>query len=242
MRKKFITKGFFIFSSLLGVSSLHAGSMGDSSSPTYRPYVGGEATYTWMQKSEPAIDNFTAMNSSRQQWGGRLSLGALRFINDRLAFSAEIAGGYYGSETATISRVSSTAKNSISGYEVLAGALYKLKYFDVFGQVGLMIQNNRWNLSQQSLGLIYQGGFVSGSSTMKLNQTETLPEIRVGGIYNITNNLGFDVAYMHAFGSSPGYSFNATATRASGISTITNANLLNPSLNVITFGLRYYFI
>ena len=154
----------------------------------------------------------------------------------------EIGGGYYGSRSTTIPQLSTTSKSEIDGYDVLVGALYKLEHLDVFGQVGFMIENARINTTVQDLNKVITGDFMQGSSYSRLGQTQVLPELRAGGIYNVREDLGITLTYMHAFGSTPSFTGERSANRGSGIYSFTSAHMQNPSLNSVLLGLHYYVV
>ena len=74
------------------------------------------------------------------------------------------------------------------------------------------------------------------------NITDVQPEIKVGGIYNYTENLGFSLAYMHSFGGTPRVKGSFTSwTNNNNAYLYANVRLRNPSLNIVTLGLRYQF-
>jgi hypothetical protein len=227
---------------LMSISVAHAGSMGPvDTQPMFVPYLTGEASYTWMDTN--GID-FSAINATttNQGWGGRLGAGLLHPYTDKLGFTGEIGGGYYGNQKFSLATIkggiagNNTA--SIDGYDVLVGALYKMERFDVFGQMGFMVQNLRTN-GYMNIAELTTGGFLKGSVNAKANQTQALPEIKVGGIYNLNTNWGLSVAYMHVFGSTPSMNVQVDATPGAGINTTANSNTQNPSLDAVMFGLRY---
>jgi len=236
-----VTRSVISTAAFLSLSMGYAGDMGSKPPPTSMPYFGAEASYNWIQRDNPHINSLTDRPST-QNWGGRLSAGMLRFHTDKLGITGEIGGGYYGSGTVTIPQLALTSKRSVDGYDILVGALYKLEYFDVFGKVGFMIENFRSSVNQQNLSKIDQGDFFTGSSYARFNNTEVLPEVRAGGIYNFRDDLGVTLTYMHAFGSTPSFSGNLLATRASGIHQTTVVKAQNPSLDSILLGLRYYVV
>ncbi|MDF1826779.1 MAG: hypothetical protein P1U39_00650 [Legionellaceae bacterium] len=225
---------------LLSLSTAYAGTMGNQTVPMFKPYLGGEVSYNWIQRDDPSINGFSP-RSNVQHWGGRFSVGMLRLYTDTLGFTAEIGGGYYGDETTNIPQVSTVGKISVDAYDVLVGALYKFEKFDVFGKVGFMVENFRTKVNQQSLSQMSQGTFITGTSDKRWNSAAALPEIKVGGIYNVCDNLGITLAYMHAFGSTPGTVGNLVASPGS-INTTQFANQQNPSLDSIFLGLRYYIV
>lgn len=226
---------------LTAITAVNAGTMGPAASPpAVTPYVVGEASHTWLDTNKIIVNSITA-NRTDQGWGGRLGGGAIYNYSDALGFTSEIGGGSYGKQTQTIhnsagSLVTSN-KYTLDGYDVLAGAIYKMQYFDVFGEAGFMMENLRYN-STQNLNLVSPGGLLSGTVTQKGDNTQALPEIKVGGIYNLYPDWGFTVAYMHVFGSGPKVRETSSST-TTNIATNAYTNTLNPTLNSLMFGLRY---
>ncbi len=222
--------------SLLFCTFAHAGDMGGKPSPSLRPYFGGEVSYSWIQANGIRINGFTG-SETKQHWGGRLSAGVLRFSTEKLGFTSEVGGGYYGSQTRKYRDLRVTSNGEIDGYDILVGALYKLEHFDLFAKIGFMVENIRVDITKQDLSLTNFG--ITGSHYNRLGSTQVLPEIRVGGIYNLRNDLGVTLTYMHAFGSTPGATVDVSASQA-GINSIVSLKGQNPSLDSVLLGLRYY--
>jgi hypothetical protein len=228
-----------ISAAFLSLSIAHAGDMGGSPLSVFKPYFGAEASYNWIAIDKPSINSILG-SSSAQNWGGRLYAGFLRHHTEKLGFTGELGGGYYGDQSINLPQLSSTQRNSVVGYDVLVGALYKFKKFDVFGKVGFMVENFRTRTKEQNLKLI-EGDFFTGSYDVRSTNTQVLPEIRVGGIYNLRDDLGLTLSYMHAFGSTPSISGSMSSSQAAGINQTAVANLQNPSLDSVLLGLIYYF-
>lgn len=225
--------------SILYFAQLNAGSMGNA--PTVRPYLGGEANYSWRQINAPTL-NFAPGSTSNQYWGGRFSAGIMRFYTDRMALSAEAGGGYYGNTTITAPSTASVGKLAVDGYDILVGTLYQLNYLDLFVKIGFMGETVRSDFKRYNLAQVFNGNLIRGQSRTRVSDTSILPEIRVGGIYNLYSHLGLTLTYLHTFGSTMTYEKNGTATIGSGIQTITNINSQAPTLNSILLGLRYYIV
>ncbi|MCR9191553.1 MAG: hypothetical protein NXI01_02715 [Gammaproteobacteria bacterium] len=221
----------------LSVSTAYAGTMGNAQDAM--PYLGGEASYSWRQ-TDPIQLNTINNQTSDQGWGGRLSAGMLKFYTPNIGLTGEIGGGYYGSTTITKPEISSKVTFSVDGYDALVGALYRLQYLDIFAKIGFMIENSRSSINRQNLSQLYNGDLINGSSYTRSNRTQVLPEIRVGGIYNLRNNLGITLTYLHAFGSTMSGIENISANVASGVDVTKSIKEQNPTLNSILFGLRYY--
>ena len=226
-------------------SAAHAGSMGPvSSMASYTPYLTGEASYTWPQGNNPTVTGIT-MTSSSQGWGGRLGAGMLYNYTEKLGFTGEIGGGYYGSQNRTMTGPAGSAGHlnySLDGYDVLAGFVYKWNYFDVFLQGGFMMENRRISESADLAQTMPAAGLIKGRANINANTSQTLPEIKVGGIYNINPNWGLDVAYMHVFGSTPSLTSQYTGSLVSGIRENMTVDMQNPTLDSVMFGLHYNFV
>lgn len=220
------------------LSVANAGDMGPASSSSSHPYVAAEASYTWRQIDDPNI-NGIAPSLSTQPWGFRISGGLLRFYTDRLGLSAELGGGYYGKLSGSAPLLSTTANMKIDGYDVLLGGLYRLNHVDIFAQAGFMMQNNRYSYVKGNLAENLPGTSISGSESNHLILAETLPEIRVGAIYNVLDNVGVTFAYTHVFGATMMRDVNIVPT-STGINSVTTQNAENPTLDSIFLGLRYY--
>ena len=234
-----ITTSLISTAALFSASIAYAGDMGSKPAPLSVPYVGGEVSASWIQKNAPYINGVKG-NMSNQNWGGRLSAGMLRFHTEKLALMGEIGGGYYGSRSVNIPALEVSSKLEVDGYDVLVGALYKLKHLDVFGQVGFMIENARLSVSARELNQLFRGDFVYGESDARANGTQVLPEVRAGGIYNVREDLGITLTYMHAFGSTQAFKAINLATKGEGFFSMTNAHAQNPTLNSVLLGLHYY--
>ena len=230
----------------VGFGSLgYAGSMGPMSQvmPSSVPYVGLEGSYSWNQTDGFRL-NSQSPNISNQPWGGRLSAGIVRPYSERLRFSGELGGGYYGSTN--VNNVNGvTSSRTIDGYDFLVGALYNINQFDVFGNVGVMLQNYRIKVTR-NLGDMFQGNVLTGTYLTDSDRTQALPEIKVGAIYNPNDFWGISLAYMHVFGTDvKGNSeLSGVGTLVPPATTISmnGANYMqNPSLDSIFLGLRYKF-
>lgn len=234
MKKSILTTAFFLCSSCV-IS--HAGSMGPVSSvlPPTTPFVSLEGAYTWNQLNSVTV-NGAASAGHDKPWGGRLAAGFIHPYSDLLRFSGELGGGYYGSQSRTVGNYG-RSNVSIDGYDLLFGALYKFNQFDLFGDVGVMLQNNRIK-STEYLEVSNPGGLLSGSITTKSNQTQVLPEIKVGGIYNLSDNWGISLAYMHVFGVNTGGNMSVTPT-TDVVAINGTTQTQNPTLDSALLGVRY---
>ena len=230
-----------LVSALASLNIGHAGSVGPIASESissWRPFATLEGSYTWNQFDGVAI-NHLSTSDTNQHWGGRFAAGIVHPISVTLRLSGELGGGYYGSTSPTIPADNLNARFSVDGYDFLVGAAYKINRFDLFGKVGLMVQNQRVKLSK-NLEKTNPGGFISGTITRSYNQTQALPEVKVGGIYNLNDSWGISLAYMHVFGTNIHSNMTHSAT-VSGIITNGQSDTQNPTLNSVMLGLCYLF-
>lgn len=225
---------------LTHLSTGHAGSMENVSvQPFSVPYASVEGSCTWSQIDGLTL-NMNPPGMHKQLFGGRLAAGIVRSYSSHLRLNAEFGGGYYGSTKVVIPASGWRNQHTIDGYDLLFGALYKVNSFDLFGQIGAMVQNNRSN-RDQNYAMEIPGGLVSGLTTSKYSYTQVLPEIKLGGIYSINNNWGISLAYMHAFGSSMEGKIALYAT-PSVVTINGEKDIQNPTLNAVMLGLRYSFV
>ena len=249
MKNKFIAVS--ALTALTAVSASFAGSMGPVATlPTFIPFLGGEASYTGLQTSTPSINASTSLTSG-QGWGGRLSGGFVHPFADKWGFISEIGGGYYGGKNWNLYNTTGAEvlnlKSSVDGYDVLVGGLYKLDkfdYWDVAGQLDLLVEGGFFVENFRTQGVLNNAGVSStyaGTINTKESATQAFPEIRVGGIYNLNENWGLSVTYLHVWGSSPRDVQQISATTA--VETINAAaNYQAPTLDTVLFGLRYNIV
>jgi hypothetical protein len=71
---------------------------------------------------------------------------------------------------------------------------------------------------------------------------QILPEIRLGGEYQLYNDWFITAAWMHAFGGTLGVNIQ-DVTVSSTFTSFGNIlfNLNNPTMNTVAFGLEYRF-
>ncbi|MDP3562011.1 MAG: hypothetical protein Q8R83_07525 [Legionellaceae bacterium] len=216
-----------------------AGTIGaDSTSPQVvsgvKPYLSVDSSYTWIKAKGYSINNRTPFLTSKP-WGGRLAAGFNYPISETVRLSAEFGGGYYGEKAGIAPAVGYNCRATTDGYDLLVGAIYGLRPFDLFGGVGVMSQNRRVTL-KQNLSL-NSGGQFSGVLTQKYNATQSLPEVKVGGIYNLNNNIALSLAYMHVFGTNLQATYTISATSQNGF-----IDTRNTTLDSILLGIRYYIV
>lgn len=223
--------------SIIFVQSSCADGMGKPAQDL-NPFALFEAAATWNQINSVNINNVPTTQSTNP-WGGRLAGGLTYQIAQRMLFSAESGIGYYGKNKRSISDHSFSATSSISGLDILIGGIYRYQQFDFFVKGGGLVQSQRIRV-KMDLSNVIAGNLISGSVNTVLNRTQFMPEIKVGGIYNMTKNLGISVAYMHAFGADVYGTVNVNATPGS-IVVFNTGNGESPILDAVMFGLQYTF-
>ena len=230
------------------IDSACAGMMGNVSVADYFvPFASGEGSVTWNTiKSVYIFDHPSSL--SKQLWGGRGAVGLAHTLPNRFGYTAEMGWGYYGSTSshnfgsAPQGSLGITNSGNLYGFDLLAGLTYDFTSFQVNLKAGAMSESRHIN------GTAVFRNTNNGNNYLSTNQlqsvsTNTLPEIKVGGLYFINENIGLSLAYMHVFGND---NFVASVTGAfsspqatQGIASVTSAQ--NPSLDSLLFGLIYQF-
>jgi hypothetical protein len=230
---------------LIGVTSLvfsswaFSGTMGDVSNNTTSLFLSGEGSYTWNEFGNIAVNGIIT-SPQIDGWGGRLAAGFVKPYRENIRLTGEVGGGYYGTTKYNAVSQNSTSRRTLDGYDALVGAIYSLKNIGILGEIGFMSLNKRFS-NQFDVDGLAPGGSFSGFATMNGNQTQILPELKAGLLYDLNMNLALQVSYLHVFGVNPqaetivspsnsGYAFN----------TVNDSRL--PTLNSLLFGLRYMFI
>ncbi len=204
-----------------------AGTVGDAQTHTagITPFVGIEGSYNWVDYKKGSIAD-SESNLNNEPWGGRVSAGFTVPYSERISFSNEIAWGYYGEQTKTDKSNNFSSNNKLYGFDLLVGINYRYYQTDWFIKAGALALNRSTNRS------------VSNDTVdinLALSKTEVLPEIKVGGLYEVTDHVGVSLAYMHAFGAQ-----HELTTYASESTPLTiHGNIRNPSIDAILLGLRY---
>ena len=238
MKKTIITAALFTLSWSIGYS----GTMGPISStiqPHSTPFISLETAYTWNRLNDVTINGYAPL-LTRQNWGGRLAAGIIRPYTERFSFSSEFGGGYYGSSNINLDPVGVNINRSLDGYDFLVGGVYNLSNLGLFGNIGVMAQTMRFTRTA-NLATQIPGGLYSGTAKTNSSKTQMLPEIKIGAIYNVYQNLDLSLAYMYVFGSnSTSASVYQTGTDTSIVQN-SSQNMQNPSLSSLMLGLRYNF-
>lgn len=237
VRNKIITA----IPAILVCASSYAGVMGpvEAPIPGISPFVSAEGAYTW-NKLEPYVVNSSASSLDKNGWGGRLAGGFIQPILNNYEFSFEGGLGYYGNTVKNTNGLAPNPKTLLEGLDVLIGGAYKYNQFGLFLKGGAMILNRQTKVTN-ILGEIAPGGLLSGSRTINNSVTEMMPEIKVGGLYDVNPNLAITVSYMHVFGANNG-GYSNIITSPDSINYIASMNQKNPTLNSVLFGLQYKFV
>lgn len=187
-------------------------------------------------------------NSDKDGWSGRVAVGVGKKVCDPFYVTSEIGWGYYGHTTAPLSADAALVgagapnfnairlKSTQNGFDVLAGILYNQPYYELFLKAGALIQNSQTNLNVDLTTLL--NGNLNGNVSLSGNQTEALPEVKIGGAYHVTRNFAITAAWTHAFGTDT--KIRATIDPNNPLGSI-NINLRNPGLDIAMLGLQYRF-
>ena len=218
----------------------------------YTPFASAEGSYTWSSFNN-ASDSTSGLVTTPERWGGRLAVGVNHPWKENLGLSFEAGYGYYGSMegafTASVrdlllnADVNLSTNTDILGADFLAGIFYTHNKFDVFAKAGMMVETF-WAKGSLDAGA---HGFLDlldldANIKARIPQTAVLPEIKVGGDYNINESIGLSLAYLHVFGSNNnGAVVNLPSDKK--ISPITVDVDMHPvTLNAIMFGIHYNFV
>ena len=206
------------------------------------PYLEGDASYTWNSLKGTTVNSLPA-TLKKNGWGGRISAGIVYPYTEQFGLNAEIGGGYYGQTRATLDSRGIRAKTNIDGYDVLVGGTYHaLEMVDVYFDFGFMNQNMQFKVTRDN-ALRFPGGLFTGTQVIHATQTQILPEIKVGALYNVFPYLAVTASYIHTFGTSNASNITTNATVSpANIANNGTIDQRNPSLNVVLFGLRYNFV
>ena len=147
--------------------------------------------------------------------------------------------GDYGSFSYTNALVGWNKQSTTYGFDILLGAMYSYKQFDVFFKAGALIENAVIKVDQ-NLGNQVIGGVVLGQVSSNASNTTIVPTIKAGGIYNINDSIGATVSYIYATGGKlQGSVYQSVGLGSSVTYGITATQL--PSFSAVTFGLLYKF-
>lgn len=232
-------KPSLLFSMLFLTFGANAGQMGPAHTESLTiPFVSIEGSYTWPTFKTQLI-NGVSVDNSIQGWGGRAAGGLVHTFSNNWGVSGEIGWGDYARVSQNLVPASAVSM-TIYGFDILAGALYQYNRFDFFAKAGAMLEDVR-TTSSQNTALTNLTETVLGDKIVSSSSTNVIPELKVGGEYNFTDQLALSLAYMYAFG----YPVSTVINQSLSGSVLTNHSTvydIPASLSTIQLGLRYKFV
>lgn len=259
MRKKILTLAVSTCVSALS----YAGDMGPAVMDNhFRPFIIGEAAYSWPQITPTSINLGNGAHVSTTQytqgWGGRLGAGMMKSVTERFAYSGEIGWAYHdhtnldpfityqGNSIYPSSKVATFGMDQY-GFDILVGLFYTRPSYELFFKVGALAENMRSKMGVDMNLLMTNNSrasdFMPGADqVIHINVTQVMPEIKLGGNYHITENWLATASWMHAFGAKAGFFSNMLNFQSNQV-LIGDVNLYlnNPTLNTVMFGFEYRF-
>lgn len=251
-----------LLSSMLLACAAHAGDMGPvETSYSFKPFVIGEAAYSWPQVDGIALNanlGYVTSKNESQGWGGRLAAGVMRPISEKFALSFE-GGLMYNDHISMTSQVQTqgvtvTLPDNVSngsfdqyGFDVLGGINYIRPKYDLFFKAGALFENMRTKMAVNMNQILHsntrQVNFVpNAQQALNINIGQVMPEIKLGGAYHVNEDWSVTAAWMHAFGGTLAFTSDELdpATGSVSIGGI-NMSLNNPTINSVLFGVQYSF-
>lgn len=229
----------------LGLNVASAGSMGDDfmMSHEIKPFASVEAFPVWINAgslsvtktgilSQKATSNYTSA-------GARLAGGFAYPYTSRLDLTMEAGWNYFGHYSNSTS--DSDYSLALNGPDLLVGVSYKVNQYELFLKAGTLFERLSYSF-RTTKPIFYTFDSTSYSTNLwaKSNILDFLPEIKVGGLYNVNAHWGVSLAYMHAFGDAP--RFNSSQITTSTPQQVNLAyDLKGASLNSLMAGVRYQF-
>ncbi len=250
-----------LLSSMFLTCAVHAGEMGPIESYTFKPFVSGEAAYSWPQvRGMDIATSFGKVTSNfiNQGWGGRLATGLMRQVSEKFALSLE--GGLMYNDHITLEPVVHVEGMTVTpesqpifanfdqyGFDMLAGINYVRPKYDLFFKAGALFENMRSRFSVDTHALFTrntrQVNFVPGAKqSINTNIGQVMPEIKLGGAYHYNEAWSLTAAWMHAFGGTLGFgSDNINFTTGEVTIGAIDFVLNNPTIDAVLFGIQYDF-
>jgi len=230
------------FVALTVSSALFAGTMGPVSEARHTLFVSGEGAYTWNSIDDTVVHGVTIDNSTNG-WGGRIAAGAIHYSVDNLSYTAEMGWGYYGQTKFESDAFRINTRTSMYGLDLLVGGDYRMDNFDLFLKVGGMIENAKLHKVQNNALLVTPllTSADTGVSDTTRTYSSVVPEIKVGGIYNLNDQWGVSLAYMYVFGNDVSLNIDPKFTSADTTSNNITARSVPVALSTLSLGLQYKF-
>jgi len=229
MKKVFISIASLFFYSTI------AANPNDIIPHRFSPFLSLEGSYSWRDITGISFADQTT-SKTNQPWGGRVALGVEFLVTEKLRVSNELAFGYYGSTTIRHPQGYSMS-HEIDGEDLLVGLLYKYSGIDWFFKVGGLVEN-RYSKSKTSNDKL-TAVFARDNIKSHHQEIAVLPEIKFGGIYAIDQKWGLSLAYSRVIGSTMQGNLDILSTN-NGIELIRHETSLNPSIDSILLGIRYF--
>ncbi len=238
-----------------------AGDMGPVESYGFKPFVLGEAAYSWPQVTGFSVNSSLGYISSTEKvqgWGGRLATGISRQLSEKFALSFE-GGLMYNDHIASIPRISMSGvtielpKDVLGGsfdqygFDLLGGINYVRPKYDLFFKAGALFENLRASIGVNANAMLQnnyrQDHFVrTQTQILNANIAQVMPEIKLGGAYHFNEDWSMTASWMHAFGGTLGFSANELDLQTGSFSIGgLDLDLNNPTINAVMFGLQYNF-
>jgi hypothetical protein len=201
-------------------------------------FVSAEGNYTTNSMNSVTVRG-TSLSKSTNNWGGRLAAGAIYQASPTIGYTGEIGWGYYGQTKFNSDTLGVNNTATIYGMDLLVGIDYRYNQFDWYAKVGGLNQNVKLD-RKTNLSKFVAGGSTVGYTDVTTTVTTVAPEVKVGGIYNVSNCLGISLAYTYVFGNSVNMSY-APSFDGTTNSINTTTNSPPASLSSVSLGLVYRF-
>lgn len=221
------------------LTQVNAGAMGPTSTEPpaiINPFVGIEGSYTWNSMYPGKIYGIQTTRNE-YNWGGRASGGVALKRSETTRFTGEVGWGSYGHNNFDVVYGESSSYY-FYGFDLLLGAVYSYGPVDFFAKAGAMSEILQGNINV-NVNKYLPGGLYNGHQARSLTNTAVLPEIKVGGEYNVYNNLAISLSYMYVFGSNQSI-FVDNYAAPGNVNMNQQFSAQAPSFNSIMLGLRYY--
>ncbi|GEM_PF-3188295 len=230
----------------LSMANSNAGTMGDVSLVDHniKPFVSVEGFPVWINagSAEYIKDSTTQLSKHDFVSGGARFAGGFAYPHTpNINFTFDAAWNYFGRSSNSNSDADSRV--TFSGPDLLLGATYKIKdKYELFAKFGVLFERLGYSFNSKTpLNYSFDGANYVTNLSMKSTVLDFLPELKVGGVYNLNTHWGVSLAYMHAFGDTPNFVLTDITTTTPGQLNI-DSNFKGPSLNSVLVGARYQFV
>ena len=233
----------------LGLNVAFAGSMGDDfmMSHEIKPFASVEAFPVWINAGSLSYSKtpstYQKGTSNFTSAGARLGGGFAYPYTSRVDLTMEAGWSYFG-HYSNYTKGSSSGSNyslALNGPDLLVGVSYKVNQYELFLKAGTLFERLGYSFrTTKPLSYTFDGTLYDTNLWVKSNILDFLPEIKVGGLYNVNAHWGVSIAYMHAFGDAPRFNMDSITT-ATPPQVNLAYDLKGPSLNSLMAGVRYQF-